>query len=54
LLSKTRQLNGSGLASFIETAAAEKTFVGCVLFYVGGVSLLSRIGMMFVLHQFIA
>jgi hypothetical protein len=37
--------------SFIETAAAEEPFVGCVLLYVGGVSLLSGIGMMFVLHQ---
>lgn len=40
-------------ALLIETAAVEEPFVGRVLFYVGGVSLLSGIGMMFALHGFI-
>jgi hypothetical protein len=41
------------IASFIETAAPEEPFVGRILFYVGGFSLLSGIGMMFVLHQLV-
>jgi hypothetical protein len=36
---------------FIEAAAAEESFVGCILFYVTGMSLLSGIGMMFVLYH---
>jgi hypothetical protein len=39
--------------SFFETTATEKSFISCVLFYIGGFSFLTGVGMMFVLHQFI-
>jgi hypothetical protein len=45
--------DGDDRLSFIEAAAAEEPFVSCILFYVGGVSLLDGIGMMFVPHQFV-
>jgi hypothetical protein len=39
--------------SLLETTTAKESFVGCVLFYVGGFSLLRGVGMMFMLHQFV-
>jgi hypothetical protein len=50
---KNAKVTASRPVSFIETAAVKETFVGCVLFDVGGVSLLASIGMMFMLHRFI-
>jgi hypothetical protein len=39
--------------SFFETTATEEPFIGCVLFDIGSLSLLSGVGMMFMLHRFI-